>query len=303
MDNMDNLSNNDSSFTSFLTRAMIYYCLSLTTIKFIKYINSFTQDVKQQDENIVDNSNLDNVSLILPIINKFIDCDVGGDGNVDNITDTDTNTNTNTQKQFILNTMTSLNSIDRVYILYYIFKRKGDYILKNNKDNLNQKETTTNCLYEFNIYQDLYGKDNFNLDLSLEKDIDFTIGDITYTMNSANLAFISWLYYSNIFNYLMNNEKLKYEILNEVNNENKLYGNLFLRYHLFTCDYEKRKELEEYENEETSDDDSSEAEESEDSKESNCDFSKNYITDYKNEISNEYVKIYKNIMKDILNEL
>jgi len=147
-------------------------------------------------------------------------------------------------KQTLFNNLLSINSLNRCYILYFIFKRKGDF----KTTNYQNKNTTNNTIIEkeYNSYE-LYNKmientnltkEDFNLDETIEPDICINIGNNKYTITMAQLRFIQWIYTIGLYDYLMNNSNIKYDILNEMNEQNLLSGNLFLLYQLFLCDYE-----------------------------------------------------------------
>ena len=120
------------------------------------------------------------------------------------------------KKQSILDNLLSMKSLERPYLLYYLFKY---------------------C--DFKQYEEYYTKANFNLDETLELDTTFAIGDKQYNVNMGNLKFIAWVYYSGLYDFLMNDDKLKYEILSEMNSNGLLSGNVFLRYQLFLNEYEQ----------------------------------------------------------------
>ena len=124
------------------------------------------------------------------------------------------------KKQSILDNLLSMKSLERPYILYYLFKY---------------------C--DFKQYEEYYTKSNFNLDETLELDTTFAIGDKQYNVNMGNLKFIAWVCYSGLYDFLMNNDKLKYEILSEMNSKGLLCGNVFLRYQMFMLDYEEYKDM------------------------------------------------------------
>ena len=145
-------------------------------------------------------------------------------------------------KNELFNNLLSLNSINRCYLLYYIFKRKGDFktLIINNKTN-KPELNTYNTYNLFTIVKDNYNLSSteFNLDETQSPDTIVTIGNKTHTLTLAQLKFIQWIYYTGIYDYLMNNNNIKYDILNEMNEKNLLGGNLFLRYQLFLCQYEE----------------------------------------------------------------
>ena len=150
------------------------------------------------------------------------------------------NTIPDEKKQSILDNLLSMKSLERPYILYYLFEK---------------------C--DFKQYEEYYTKSNFNLDETLELDTTFAIGDKQYNVNMGNLKFIAWVYYSGLYDFLMNDDKLKYEILSEMNSNGLLSGNVFLRYQMFMLDYEEYKdmpglisqeEIDDNENDDTEDD-------------------------------------------------
>jgi len=124
------------------------------------------------------------------------------------------------KKQSILDNLLSMKSLERPYLLYYLFEY---------------------C--DFKQYEEYYTKANFNLDETLELDTTFAIGDKQYNVNMGNLKFIAWVYYSGLYDFLMYNDKLKYEILTEMNSKGLLCGNVFLRYQMFIINYEEYKDM------------------------------------------------------------
>ena len=130
------------------------------------------------------------------------------------------NTIPDVKKQSILDNLLSMKSLERPYLLYYLFNY---------------------C--DFKQYEEYYTKANFNLDETLELDTTFAIGDKQYNVNMGNLKFIAWVYYSGLYDFLIDNDKLKYEILTEMNSKGLLSGNVFLRYQLFSQEYEDYKDM------------------------------------------------------------
>jgi len=151
---------------------------------------------------------------------------------------------TEEEKQNIFDTLLPSNSLDMAYILYYIFKIKG-YIFAYDKNNniINYFDS----FLDFKKYESFYGPENFHFNLSSVQDTALTFGDQIYNLNAAHLKFISWLYARGIYDYLICDESnmmkydMKYEILNEMNDEKLLTGNLFLRYQFFLIEYENHK--------------------------------------------------------------
>ena len=132
----------------------------------------------------------------------------------------ETNDIPDVKKQSILDNFFSMKSLERPYLLYYLFEY---------------------C--DFKQYEEYYTKANFNLDETLELDTTFAIGDKQYNVDMGNLKFIAWVYYSGLYDFLMDNDKLKYEILTEMNSKGLLCGNVFLRYQLFSQEYEDYKDM------------------------------------------------------------
>jgi hypothetical protein len=129
----------------------------------------------------------------------------------------------------ILEKILDINSLDRTYILYYIFKKQGNYYIDNN---------------EYNSYEEYkYWKENyleyengkkFNLDETLIPDMLIILNNTEYEVATAHINFISWLYYSGLYNYLLDDISLKTRVLHEINDRKLLKGKLFLSYILFT---------------------------------------------------------------------
>jgi len=135
----------------------------------------------------------------------------------------------------------SLGSINRAYILYFIFKKKGEFTTSF-KDNRTDKIVTNtyNSYILYNRTKDSYNlsENDFNLNISDSPDTLVAIGDTHYYLTIGNIKYIQWLYYTGLYEYLINNNKLKYDILNEMNEEKLLVGNVFLRYQLYLCEEE-----------------------------------------------------------------
>jgi len=159
-------------------------------------------------------------------------------------------------KQTLLYNLLSLNSLDRCYILHFIFKRKGNFtsstLTETETENVPKTTTETVNEKEYNSYE-LYNKIiekykltslDFNLDETEEPDIVVNIGELKYELTIAKLHFIQWVYYTGLYDYLMSRDDIKYEILTEMNEQSLFSGNLFLRYQLFLCKYEQEQEQE-----------------------------------------------------------
>jgi len=145
------------------------------------------------------------------------------------------------------------NSLERHYILYYIFKKRG--IFYNGSVDIN-----TFAYYKalLNDWRNIYFVDNkesliINLDNSLENDYQIVIDNLVYDCNNAHIRCLSWLYYSGIYNYLMDNLEIKLAVLNDMNERKILTGNLFLKYQLLLIDMENMESIEQKENAEKQD--------------------------------------------------
>jgi hypothetical protein len=123
-----------------------------------------------------------------------------------------------------------INSLERNYILYYIFKKRGFFY----------SHINTYLYYKqvVNDWRNIYFTDDdmsliMSLDESLENDYQIVIDNIIYHCSVAHIRFLSWLYYSGIYSYLMNNQEIMKTVLNDMNTKKILKGNLFLKYHLY----------------------------------------------------------------------
>lgn len=141
--------------------------------------------------------------------------------------------------QFLFNRYLDPNSLDRAYLLHFIFEEKGDYEATIMNENGHLERITYNSWEQFKALERYFGKEKFNLDEHTPKDITVKIGDSVYNISSANLRFISWLYYSGLVAYLMDNEEIKYSILDTMNDKKLLRDNLFIRYQFYLIEYEK----------------------------------------------------------------
>ena len=153
------------------------------------------------------------------------------------------------KKQEILDKMLSTKTLERSFILYYIFKIKGDYQVKvdcncndaNGGNGCNNCNGCNDCIEEYNTFLEYKSLEDIckqnesivpNLDETLEPDIEIKIGEKEYNINTSHLVFISWIYHSGIYEYLTKNEEIKFEVLKEMNDAKLLAGNVFLRYQM-----------------------------------------------------------------------
>ena len=154
-----------------------------------------------------------------------------------------------------LSSLLDINSLERHYILYYIFKIRGTFYNDTVDININ-----TFAYYKtvLNDWRNIYFSDNIqslkmNLDNSLENDLQIVIDNLVYNCNIAHIRFISWLYYSGIYNYLMDNLDIKKAVLNDINENKILTGKLFLKYQLLLIDMENIEDKESIDNQGTLD--------------------------------------------------
>jgi len=139
----------------------------------------------------------------------------------------------NEDKIEILDNLLDINSINRCYILYFIFKKQGTFYASIDS----RAVEAFNSYDEYIFWKNIHGDDEFNLDETLPHDLSIYINDKEYTTNHAQINFISWVYYSGLYDYLMQNQEIKKDILDKMNEKNLLYGHHFLRYVLFINEY------------------------------------------------------------------
>ncbi len=137
----------------------------------------------------------------------------------------------------------NINSLDRHYILYYIFKLHGAF-------NNGSVDINTYAYYKtvLNDWRNIYFVDEtYPLPMSLENSPENTlennyqivIDNLIYDCNIAHIRFLSWLFYSGIYNYLIDNSEIKKMVLNDMNENRILTGNLFLKYQILLLDIEE----------------------------------------------------------------
>ena len=154
-----------------------------------------------------------------------------------------------TYKNNLFKNLLSLHSLDRCYILYFIFKKKGHFIsslISGEKKKYNSYDLFNKIREHYNLE-----RSEFTLDDTTIPDTIITIGEESHYLTKSQLLFIQWLYYTGLYNYLTTNINLKYKILNEMNEEGIFISNVFLRYHMFLCDYEDINEKNNNNNNET----------------------------------------------------
>lgn len=195
----------------------------------------------QHQENIIkgdtlENDNDNDINYISEIPDIVFD-NVFDDVSIDN------------QVKINLTFLLELNSLDRHYILYYIFKQRG--LFYDGESNINTLLTNNAVLVNtyayyktvLNDWMNIYFSDDkldlqMNLDDSLENNYQIVIDNFICDCNLAHVRFLSWLYYSGIYNYLMDNKENKKTVLNDMNAKKLLTGNLFLKYQLFLIEME-----------------------------------------------------------------
>lgn len=157
-----------------------------------------------------------------------------------------------TYKNNLFKNLLSLHSLDRCYILYFIFKKKGHFIsslISGEKKKYNSYDLFNKIREHYNLE-----RSEFTLDDTAIPDTIITIGEENHYLTKSQLLFIQWIYYIGLYDYLTTNMNLKYKILNEMNEEGIFISNVFLRYHMFLCDYEDINEKNNSNNNETNED-------------------------------------------------
>ena len=141
-----------------------------------------------------------------------------------------------TYKNNLFKNLLSLHSLDRCYILYFIFKKKGYFI----SSFISGEKKKYNSYDLFNRIRDYYNLESreFTLDDTTIPDIIITINEENHYLSKSQLLFIQWIYYTGLYEYLTTTIHLKYKILNEMNEEGLFISNVFLRYHMFLYVYE-----------------------------------------------------------------
>ena len=191
-----------------------YTLLKNLIVKLISYENA--------DKHIVLNDNTTQYKSIID------DIEISADDNIE-----------------ILDNLLDINSLNRCYILYFIFKKQGIFYASVNSS---EALEAFNSYDEYIYWKNIHGNSNFNLDETLPFDVSIILNDKEYTTNNSQIKFISWLYYSGLYDYLMQNQNIKKSILDEINDKQLLTGNLFLRYMLYLGDGDSRIDNDENDN-------------------------------------------------------
>ena len=149
----------------------------------------------------------------------------------------------------------SNNELFRSAILFYIFKIQGDFTVpcniyhsayyKNDLDldnniDLLDRLVTLNAYDEYKFWVNIMkGSDKFHLDETKTENTSYILNNVEYTGNFEHILFISWLYYSGIYQYLENPVNMK-NVLDSMNCNKLLAGRMFLEYQLFLVAHEEQ---------------------------------------------------------------
>ena len=111
-------------------------------------------------------------------------------------------------------------------MLYFIFSKCGIFYASVNDGDIEP----FNSFEEYKFWENkLGGKRNFSIDKSMSINLKFTINEHKYETNIAHLNFVSWIYYSGLYDYLMNENTIKKAILLEMNEKKLLTNNVFVK--------------------------------------------------------------------------
>jgi len=167
------------------------------------------------------------------------------------------------------------NNLIHNLLLFFIFKVQGNIYIKCNKyhshyynNNTNDNNTNDNhtddnntdyktnryiilnVYEEYKFWQNIWGGENeFHFDM-FKNNLHPVNYNITFDDNTQleisleNLRFISWIYYSGIYNFIISKDELYIKLLLDAMNARKLLkGNELLQYHLGTIIFEEENEL------------------------------------------------------------
>ena len=253
------IQNTEFSFYDKFCYIQLFACYGIFTYSYYKLIKYFRKN-NENNENYNETNNNNNYQYQYQTISDFIKnaedledaeeakSEDGEDGeevkSVESVESIDSDDSEETKeakvikeinlqkKQEIFDNMLSKNTLERSLVLHYIFKIKGDYISKiHKKSNLVNSAytifTTYNSFKEFKNLEEYFNEEYLNDELK-----EFSIGNKEYNITQGMYNFISWLYNSNIYEYLTTNQEIKERVLKEMYDEKLLKGNVFLRYHL-----------------------------------------------------------------------
>ena len=226
---MNYINHNHNNFSCasqlyFFPQVLFYSIFTYYTISFINYINEKTNEKTNKKTN-------DESKELQETQHRKLDFELLGSGSSSRIEDLEEIK----KQQDILDNMLSKNSLERAFILYYIFEIKGNYKVLTTDRIENGLEQE--LIEEYNTYDELekiwVSMESINLyENCPESDETICIGDKTYNIDSSQLIFISWLYSSGVYDFLTKNPKIKSIVLKQMNDAKLLRGNVFLRYHL-----------------------------------------------------------------------
>lgn len=194
----------------------LFYLTILESTRYINQVNNFYNNVAKYnlEEFAYDNIFEDNDNY------QSAECEPIDNETIDN----------ETKKKLI--GLLDINSLDRHYILYYIFKMEG------------KTDKIANTLTQYRMVSklwksiDVLDENVINLDETLESNMQIVIDNDIIDCNIAHIRFLSWIYNSGIYNYLIDNNELKMQVLSEMNSNGYLKGNLFLKYQLYLVSME-----------------------------------------------------------------
>lgn len=139
-------------------------------------------------------------------------------------------------KIILLDNVLNLNKLSRHYILYFIFTKHGDFYT-HEKGIINSYTEYMN--YPYNTYDpcDPSG-DGVIKEIILYQEDNL---EVKYNYTDSQHHFISWLYYSGLYDYLIGNIQLTKQILDEMNqkyllNDDKLqqqYNEFIYQYNMY----------------------------------------------------------------------
>jgi hypothetical protein len=197
----------------------MWYYIVIESLKKVYYIDKYENKYYYSSKYKLDNVT-DNITEHIDMYDYIYDLE-----DFDKISEDSENTRKN------LIDLLDINSLDRHYILYYIFKIHGS---TDNLDNTYNDYVIRNNFWM--IYDDL----GMSLDENLPNDYKIVIGNDVFDCNIAHWRFLVWLYKSGIYNYLMINNSIKLEVLSIMNSKRLLKGNIFIKYQLYVIDMDEQ---------------------------------------------------------------
>jgi len=159
-------------------------------------------------------------------------------------------------KSDIFDNVLDINSVslNRLYIMHFIFVKHGIFYASQSSSDVEAFNSYEEYFY-YNKYFNLYYNDteiDTDTDTDTDTDIDtdnvqVIFNDKEYNITNEQNNFISWIYYSGLYDYLMQNQDIKKRILDEMNEKKLLIGNDFLKYQIFLLKYNELAEDDEEE--------------------------------------------------------